>query len=66
MKRRPRSIPFEANTRKGFLGIELKEKRNATNEGAISTDADRATVRVIRTDKELMIAKTGCRVLGLG
>ena len=28
----------------GFLGIELKEKRNAANEGVISTDASRARV----------------------
>jgi acetate kinase len=50
----------------GFLGIELEEKRNAANEGVISADASRATVRVIRTDEECMIAKTVCRVLGLG
>jgi acetate kinase len=50
----------------GFLGIELEEKRNAANEGVISAAASRATVRVIRTDEELMIAKTVCRVLGLG
>ena len=50
----------------GFLGIELEEKRNAANEGVISAAASRATVRVIRTDEECMIAKTVCRVLGLG
>jgi acetate kinase len=54
----------------GFLGIELEEKRNAANEGVISSDAreaaGRVTVRVIRTDEELMIAKTVCQVLGLG
>ena len=33
---------------------------------AISTAASRVTVRVIRTDEEQMIAKTVCRVLGLG
>ena len=31
----------------------------------ISTDASRVTVRVIRTDEELMIARSVCRVLGL-
>ena len=31
----------------------------------ISTDASRATVRVIRTDEELMIARSVCRGLGL-
>ena len=49
-----------------FLGIELEEKRNAANAGVISASASRASVRVIRTDEELMIAKTVCRVLGLG
>jgi acetate kinase len=50
----------------GFVGIELEAKRNAANEGVISTAASRVTVRVIRTDEEHMIAKTVCRVLGLG
>jgi acetate kinase len=50
----------------GFLGIELEEKRNVANEGVISAAASRVAVRVIRTDEELMIAKTVCRVLGLG
>ena len=49
----------------GFLGIELEKKRNAANEGVISIDASRVTVRVIRTDEELMIAETVCRVLGI-
>jgi acetate kinase len=50
----------------GFLGIELNETRNAENAAVISTEAGRATVRVIPTDEERMIAKTVCRVLGLG
>jgi len=50
----------------GFLGIELEEKRNAANEGVISAAASRVAVRVIRTDEERMIAKTVCRILGLG
>ncbi|MGB7435064.1 MAG: hypothetical protein WBW49_06550, partial [Candidatus Acidiferrum sp.] len=50
----------------GFLGIKLDEKRNAVNEGVISAPASRVAVRVIRTDEELMIAKTVCQVLGLG
>jgi acetate kinase len=52
--------------RLGFLGIELEEKRNAANEGVISSADSRVAVRVIRTDEERMIAKTVCRVLGLG
>ena len=49
-----------------FLGIELEEEHNAANAGVISARASRVSVRVIRTDEELMIAKTVCRVLGLG
>ena len=50
----------------GFLGIELDESRNAETADVISTDASRVTVRVIRTDEELMIARLVIRVLGLG
>ena len=49
-----------------FFGIELEEKRNTANERLISAVASRVAVRVIRTDEEWMIAKTVCRVLGLG
>ncbi len=49
----------------GFLGIELDRKRNAGNDGVISTETSPVTVRVIPTDEEWMIAKTVCRVLGL-
>ena len=49
-----------------FLGIELEEKQNAANEGVISAATSRVAVRVIRTDEERMIAKTVCRLLGLG
>jgi len=50
----------------GFLGIELNESRNAETAKVISTDASRVTVYVIRTDEELMIAGSVCRILGLG
>ncbi len=49
-----------------FLGIENEQKRNEANVGVISATASRVAVRVIRTDEERMIAKTVCRVLGLG
>ena len=49
----------------GFLGMELDETRNAATEAVISTDAGRVTVRVIRTDEELMIARKVGRILGL-
>jgi acetate kinase len=51
--------------RLGFLGIQLEEKQNVANAGVISSDDSRVTVRIIRTDEEVMIAKTVCRVLGL-
>ena len=49
-----------------FLGIQLDETRNAANAEAIRVDECRATVRVIRTDEECMIAKLVYRVLDLG
>jgi acetate kinase len=45
----------------GFFGIELNESRNAETAAVISTDASRVTVRVIRTDEELMIARSVLR-----
>lgn len=50
----------------GFLGVELNEVRNAENASLVSTEAARVAVRVIRTDEELMIARSVIRVLGLG
>ena len=50
----------------GVLGIELDESRNAKTAGVISTNESRATVRVIRTDEEQMIAREVCRVLAGG
>jgi acetate kinase len=48
-----------------FLGIKLDGSRNTANAEVISTDTSPATVRVIRTDEELMIARSVCRLLGL-
>src|SRR5512135_1100789 len=50
----------------GFLGIELEEKRNAANAGLISAAASRVAIRVMRTDEELMIARSVTRLLSLG
>jgi propionate kinase len=50
----------------GFLGIELEEKRNVKNEGLISAADSRVAVRVIRTDEELVIARSVTRLLSLG
>ena len=62
-----RSAPIRARIcdRLDFLGIELDEVRNQANEGIISTNASRVTVRIIPTDEELMIARSVRRVLGL-
>jgi acetate kinase len=46
-----------------FLGIELDQQQNAASHEQISTSASRAAVRVIRTDEELIIAKSVCRLL---
>jgi len=43
------------------LGIELNESRNADSAEVISANHSRVKVRVIRTDEELMIARTVLR-----
>jgi acetate kinase len=48
-----------------FLGIELDKSRNAKTAAVISKNSSRVTVRVIRTDEELMIARSVVRVLSL-
>jgi acetate kinase len=48
-----------------FLGVELDETQNTANESMISTLASRVSVRVIRTDEELMIAQSVSRFLSL-
>ncbi len=47
-----------------FLGVEVNEARNVGNTAVISSNNSRVTLRVIRTDEELMIAHSVCRVLG--
>ena len=49
----------------GFLGLALDRRRNAKNAPLISTDAASVTIRVIRTDEELMVARSVCRLLRL-
>jgi acetate kinase len=46
-----------------FLGIELHESRNAAAADVISTDASKVKVRVIRTNEELMIARSVSRIM---
>jgi acetate kinase len=52
--------------RLGFLGIELNDLRNAETAGVISNFGSPATVRVIHTDEELMIARSVCRLRAAG
>jgi acetate kinase len=47
-----------------FLGIDFDAKQNAAGAEVISAKGSRVTVRVIRTDEELVIAQTVCRILG--
>lgn len=48
-----------------FLGIEFDAERNRDNAALISTDTSDTVVRVIRTDEELMIARSVSRLLGI-
>jgi acetate kinase len=49
-----------------FLGVKLNGTRNRAGAPVISFPGSPATVRVIRTDEERIIAKTVCRALGIG
>ena len=40
-----------------FLGIEVDAKHNAANAPIISSPASPVTIRVMKTDEELMIAR---------
>jgi acetate kinase len=48
-----------------FLGVKLDARKNKVSAPVISARGSRVTVRVIRTDEEVTIARTVCRVLGL-
>jgi len=45
---------------------EIEEKQNASNEGVIAAVDGRVMVRIIRSDEELKIACSACKVIGLG
>ncbi len=47
----------------GFLGIEIDKTRNAENAPLISPDTGHVKVRIIRTDEEVMIARSVAQVL---
>ncbi len=46
-----------------FLGVTLDDDRNAVGDGRISTDSSDVTVRVVRTDEEVVIARAAARLL---
>jgi acetate kinase len=50
----------------GFLGITVDDDRNEANAFLVSTEQASVKVRVIRTDEELMIARSVIHVLNLG
>jgi acetate kinase len=47
----------------GFLGVNLDAAANTSNAPVVSAPSSRVTVRVIRTDEELVIARSAYRVL---
>jgi acetate kinase len=49
--------------RLGFLGLELDPERNQSNDRVISRDGSRVTVRVVKTNEELMIARHANRLV---
>jgi acetate kinase len=61
-----RSAPIRARICDGlgFLGLELDAARNTSHADVISADGSRVTVRVIRTNEELMIVRAVARLLG--
>jgi acetate kinase len=48
-----------------FLGIEIDDDRNVANSHVICAPGGRVTVRVIRTDEELVIARSVYEILGI-
>jgi acetate kinase len=48
-----------------YLGVHVDESRNERHEAVISAADAPATLRVIRTDEESVIAAAAARVLGL-
>ena len=48
-----------------FLGVRVDPERNRRNAGIISPENSPVTVRVIKTDEELMLARAVCQVLNI-
>jgi len=49
----------------GFLGVQLNQNRNVKGAPLVSPDGGGVKVRIIRTDEELMIARSVTRTLNL-
>jgi acetate kinase len=49
----------------GFLGVELDIAKNAANEAVISHETGKVSVRVMKTNEEVMIARLVCQVLNI-
>jgi acetate kinase len=49
-----------------FLGVEIDAGRNAAHAAIISRAGSRVTVRVMKTDEDLMIARHAQRILSAG
>lgn len=49
-----------------FLGISLDQGANRAGSAVISSSDSRVTVRVMRTDEEIQMAQSVCRLLGFG
>jgi len=49
----------------GFLGVELDIAKNAANEAVISHETGKVSVRVMKTNEEVMIAGLVCQVLNI-
>ena len=60
------SIPIRARICEGlaYLGIEIDQGRNSANAEVISKEGGGVTVRVMRTDEELQMARTVRALLG--
>jgi acetate kinase len=48
-----------------FLGLKLNQNRNKISAPVVSSPSSKVTVRVIRTDEEIMLASSVARVLSL-
>jgi acetate kinase len=48
-----------------FLGVVIDERHNTTNAGVISAENNQVIIRVMHTNKDVMIAISVCHILRL-